>query len=297
MPAFALVPVDTPGGFGRVSINSGQAQKLHGPMIKANIGAHDRRTAISEVFSPEMQANLERVMGLVTCRIGKFNHTAEARIIEDCRQIITNAHVFAEDGLPIPDDLPKCTFATKANPGRKIDLDLRDGNYRFFSLNPDKDRRNDEALVRLRRPVSGVKIPKIGSAPQVGEKVYLVSHNSEGVTRPIDPRQLVAQDCTTWTVRPSTPSAIGFFTNDCSALPGDSGATYYVVRDGETLAVGFEVGGGWATANHRPWDITNPDPKLRSFSAGLIYDERLLGESRALANRANETANTARKTR
>jgi hypothetical protein len=276
-------------------ISTSQVQNYRDLLMQVNIGSNDRRTSISnypEVFSPTMQANLEQISGIVTCRFGKFDHIAEARIIEDGRQIITNAHVFAEENQSISEqNLPKCTFATKANPNRKIGLDLREGFYHFFSSNPHKDRRNDAALVRLKESIGDVEIPKVGSAPEVGETVYMVSNTGEGAIRPIDPHQLVAQDCTTLTSRQSTSSAIGFFTNDCSALPGDSAATYYVVRNGEIQAVGFEVVGGWATANGRPYDLTNPDPKLRSFSAGLIFDDRVLGESRALAKRANEMAN------
>jgi hypothetical protein len=180
-------------------------------------------------------------------------------------------------------------FATKANPDKKIDLDLREGHYHFFSLDPRKNKRNDVAFVRLKGSVGDVEIPKVASPPVVGETIYMVSHNSIGTIRRIDPQQLVAQDCTTMLVEPSTETAFGYFASDCSSLRKDSGATFYAVRNGETVVVGFLISGGFSSADGKPYDVWNPDPKLRSFSIGLTYDERLLSESRALAKRARET--------
>jgi hypothetical protein len=276
------------------AINTNQVQNYRDLLMQVNIGSNDRRTSISnypEVFSPEMQANADRTSGRVTCRIGSDDYTAEARIIEDSRQIITAGHVFSAEGMPIAEKLPHCTFATKANPNNKIDLDLREGYYHFFTMNPRKDKKNDVALVRLKESVGEVEIPKVGASPEESETVYMVSHNSEGATRPIDPQQLVAQDCTTLFVKENSSSAFGYFTNDCSSLPADSAATYYAIRNGETVVVGFEVGGGFPSANGLSYDVSNPNPKKRSFSLGLAYDERLLSESRALAKRANEMAN------
>jgi hypothetical protein len=275
-------------------ISTSQAQNYRDLLMQVNIGSNDRRTSMSnypEVFSPAMQANLERASGQVVCDIGDYEYTAEARIIEDGRQIITNGHVFSQKNMPIAERLPHCTFATKANPSKKIDLDLREGFYHFFSKNPRKDKLNDVALVRLKESVGDVEIPKVSTPPIEGETVYMVSHNSEGASHPVDSRQLVAQDCTAMYIKRNTDNAFGYFANDCSSLPADSAATYYAVRNGETVIVGFEVSGGFPSANGRPYDVNHPDSKLRSFSLGLTYDERLLSESRALAKRANEMAN------
>jgi hypothetical protein len=276
------------------AINTNQVQNYRDLLMQVNIGSNDRRTSISnypEVFSPEMQANLERVSGQVECTVGNRIFVAEARLIEDSRQIITSAHVFAEKGKTLPEHLPSCQFFTKSNPSRKIALDVREGFYHLGTSNPVKDRRNDFALVRLKESVGDVEVPKVGSAPVVGETVYMVTNEAEGAIHPIDPSQLVAQDCTAMTSRRGTDSALGMFVSDCSALNGDSAATYYVVRNGETLAVGFHEMSGLASNNGRPFDIVNSDPDKRSFSLGLTFDERLLNESRALAKRANEIAN------
>jgi hypothetical protein len=238
-----------------------------------------------------MQANLERTSGQVFCTVGKYTYVSEARIIEDSRQIVMNAHVFGEKGQPLPDKLPSCTFATKANPNRKIPLDLRDGFYHLGTRDPHRNRANDFALVRLKDSVGDVEIPKMGSAPVIGETVYLVTHEADGAVRPVDPHQLVAQDCTAFSSRPGSAAGLGFFTTDCSSLEGDSAGTFYVVREGETLAVGFLEMSGLPSNNGKPYDIVNSDPTRRSFSLGLTYDEKLLSESRALAKRANEMAN------
>jgi hypothetical protein len=288
------MPVDQLNKPGCHPINTSQVQNYRDLLMQVNIGSNDRRTSMSnypEVFPPAMQANLERTSGQVFCTIGKDTYASEARIIEDSRQIITNAHVFGEKGQPLPDKLPNCTFATKANPNRKIPLDLREGFYHLGTHDPHRNRANDFALVRLKDSVGDVEIPKMGSAPVPGEKVYLVTHEAEGAVLPVDPNQLVAQDCTAFTSRSGSASGLGFFTTDCSSLEGDSAGTFYVVREGETLAVGFLELTGFSSNNGKSYDIANPDPTKRSFSLGLTYDEKLLSESRALAKRASDVAN------
>jgi hypothetical protein len=265
-----------------------------GLLHRVNIGANDRRTSISDysaVFLPKTQANLARISGRVICRIGDYNYTAEARLIEDGRQIITNAHALSEeDGQPISDPLPRCHFITTATPKKKIPLDFREGFYYLGTRDPWKDKRNDFALVRLKEAITNVTIPKIGAAPNVGETVYMVSHKAEGASRSIDHRQLVAQDCTVWFFQRGDEMRLGYFVTDCSSVRGDSGSSYYALRNGGIELVGFEQGGGFASANGRPYDVSNPDPKLRSFSLGLTFDQRLLEESRSLAERANGSA-------
>jgi hypothetical protein len=270
-------------------IDCAQAPSHPDLTMNVNIGANDRRTSMSnypDVFPSRMRANLEKISGQVECLVETRTLVAEARPMEDSQQILTSAHVFAKKGVAISDQLPNCHFFSKANPSRKVPLDVRRGYYHLGSINPVKDRRNDYALVRLRGSVGKVQIPKVGSAPAVGETVYLVTNEAEGGTHLTDPRQLVAQDCTAMTSRQGSEIVLGMFVTDCSALNGDSGATYYAVRNGETLAVGFHEMSGLAANNRRPFDIFNPDPDQRSFALGLTFDERLLNQSRALAKRA-----------
>jgi hypothetical protein len=254
-----------------------------------NIGSEDRRRPISsypEVFPPAVQAGLNRISGRITCEIGDYEYSGEARIIEDDSQIITVGHVFSAKGRGITDPLPECLFVTKANPDRKIPIDIDAGRFVFGSRQPRSHKRLDFALARLKQPVRDAVIPKFGVAPKVGETVYMVSSEADGMTHRTDPRQLVAQDCTVRFAAAREEALMGYFTTDCSSLPGESGSIYYAIRNGAIETVGFEVGGGFASANGKPYDVWNPDPKLRSFSLGLIFDQSLLDESRSLAMRA-----------
>ena len=293
-PALALMPVAQLNKPGCHSIKTSQEEEFRKLLQEVNVGENDGRDAIS-MFTRDIsvrdQLNLARISGDIVCTIDGQVLQANARLIEDGGQIITNAHVFVGKNKKIDKKrLPSCTFTSKSNPSHPIPVVLREGSYFFGSDSPLSDHLNDVALARLGETVRDVEIPKFGKPAEIGETVILVTTSADFSKKQIDSNQLVAQICDVNRSGPAKPGQGSYFFSECSSVPGDSAGVYYINRGGEFQAVGIHEGGGDVAMNGAPYDINHPDPKKRSFSLGLGFDERILQESRDLAIRGTNQA-------
>lgn len=284
------------------TINHDQSQYFRDLLVKANININDTRVNGSESdFEAEELANLAAITGTVTCRSGDYVSKAKARLYQDENVLMTSGHVFvdkSDDKIKAnarrinERNLPKCTFASKSNPGEEIDLKLdHPGNYKFGTTNPLFERTLDYAFVKLAKPVPAKWIPEFSSTgPQPDETLYLVTTDAKGSAKQIDPNQLVVQKCS-YQFGDGREN-VGFF-NDCSTLRGDSFGVYYAKREGEWKAVAFQVATGEDSANGLPFDFTNPDPNKRSFSFGAGFSTKFTLDGIEFQRRSSGQADAA----
>lgn len=293
-PALALMPVAQLNKPGCHPLNTNQIQNYRDLLMQVNIGPVDRRDSLS-AFSSEISAreaeNITRTLGTVVCESRGLRTTASGFVVEDGGQIGTNVHMFADENLNLLDPLPKCTFSTKANPKRKFKLILKEGYYKFGTTQPDTDRTNDFAFVRLDGFVDNFEPLRYGRPPEPGEKIYMITTMSDYATKPMDPRQLVARTCVNMNTYRTTETMNSSFLNNCDNVKGDSAGLYFARRGGVLEAVGLHQSGGRAAANGLDFDITTKDIDKLSYGMGLGFDEKMLNMSAELAKRSNGQAN------
>jgi hypothetical protein len=276
------------------SADVGYVENFREMLVQVNIGITDRRdnlSAFSDVISEREAANIARVLGTVTCRSPGYKSESQGFVVEDGRQIETNVHVFTDENFKLLDPLPTCTFATKANPKRKYKLLLKEGWYKFGTSQPNSDRVNDFAFIRLDGEVENVEPLKFGAPPMPGETVYMISTGSDYSKKSLDPRQLVGRICTNLHTYRENANTNSSFLNDCDCVKGDSSSLYFANRGGVLEAVGLHQSGGWPTANGLEFNITTKDKDKLSYGMGLGFDAKMLSMSAELAKSAVERSN------
>lgn len=258
-----------------------------------NIAPIDRRYAL-QVSGPRLRlsvATMKRIRktsGYVVCPGDpqKNNQSVGSggMVGDDGSIIATSVHTFVDEAGNLREPLSECFFQNQDTPYLRVKLSFKEGDFKFLTQNWKNDPDMDIAIVSLAETIPGAKPFPISnriSHTQKGPKnVLMISAKQEKLSRAIDPKDPILQDCAghDFEFPPGTPPQIY---TDCSIAAGGSGSFVYDPTEPNNLRIiGLVDSGGVDHLDGVPYDRARG-----SYARTLVFNETVVSAIKEIQQR------------